>query len=93
MGLLQDGKWVDKWYDTDASDGEFVRQASGFRNWVTADGAAGPTGQLYRCNGSRTPCCTKTRPKNRTVHSASYICNGHTAQPGNPTSDAVVDFN
>ncbi len=45
MGLLQNGKWVDQWYDTDASDGEFVRKASGFRNWVTADGAAGPTGQ------------------------------------------------
>jgi len=45
MGLLQNGKWVDQWYDTDASDGEYVRKASGFRNWVTADGAAGPTGQ------------------------------------------------
>jgi putative glutathione S-transferase len=45
MGLLQNGQWVDQWYDTNASDGEFVRKASGFRNWVTADGAAGPTGQ------------------------------------------------
>jgi len=45
MGLLQNGQWVDQWYDTDASDGEFVRKASGFRSWVTADGAAGPTGQ------------------------------------------------
>jgi putative glutathione S-transferase len=45
MGLLQNGQWVDQWYDTKASDGEFVRKESGFRNWVTADGAAGPTGQ------------------------------------------------
>jgi putative glutathione S-transferase len=45
MGLLQNGQWVDQWYDTDASDGEFVRKASGFRSWVTANGAAGPTGQ------------------------------------------------
>jgi putative glutathione S-transferase len=45
MGLLQNGQWVDQWYDTNASDGEFVRKESGFRNWVTADGAAGPTGQ------------------------------------------------
>ena len=45
MGLLQNGEWVDQWYDTNASDGEFVRKASGFRSWVTADGAAGSTGQ------------------------------------------------
>ena len=44
MGLLQNGQWVDQWYDTDASGGEFRRQESRFRNWVTADGAAGPTG-------------------------------------------------
>lgn len=45
MGLLQNGKWVDQWYDTQSSGGEFRRQDSRFRNWVTADGAAGPTGQ------------------------------------------------
>jgi putative glutathione S-transferase len=44
MGLLQDGKWVDKWYDTKSSGGRYVRKDSAFRNWVTADGAAGPTG-------------------------------------------------
>ena len=44
MGLLQNGKWVDEWYDTKKSDGEFRRQDSRFRNWVSADGAAGPTG-------------------------------------------------
>lgn len=45
MGLLQNGKWVDQWYDTDSSGGEFRRQDSCFRNWVTADGAPGPTGR------------------------------------------------
>lgn len=45
MGLLVDGKWVDKWYDTDSNDGEFVREESQFRNWVTADGSAGPSGE------------------------------------------------
>ncbi len=44
MGLLQDGKWVDQWYDTKSSGGRFVRKDSAFRNWVTADGASGPTG-------------------------------------------------
>ena len=44
MGLLVDGKWQDKWYDTDASDGRFQREESGFRNWITADGSAGPSG-------------------------------------------------
>ena len=44
MGLLQDGRWVDAWYDTGSSNGEFRRKASSFRNWVTPDGSAGPTG-------------------------------------------------
>jgi Predicted glutathione S-transferase len=44
MGLLQKGQWVDQWYDTTSSGGEFRRQDSGFRNWVSADGSAGPTG-------------------------------------------------
>lgn len=45
MGLLIDGTWHDQWYDTKKTKGEFVRQASQFRNWVTADGAAGPNGE------------------------------------------------
>ena len=44
MGLLVDGQWQDKWYDTEASGGRFVREDAGFRNWVTADGSAGPIG-------------------------------------------------
>ncbi|MEI5682146.1 MULTISPECIES: glutathione S-transferase family protein [unclassified Mesorhizobium] len=45
MGLLVDGKWVDRWYDTKDSGGHFVRQQSGWRDWITADGkpAAGRT--------------------------------------------------
>ena len=44
MGLIQNGQWVDQWYDTKTSGGEFRRQDSRFRNWLTADGAAGPSG-------------------------------------------------
>jgi putative glutathione S-transferase len=44
MGLLVDGVWHDQWYDTAASKGRFVRSEAQFRNWVTADGAAGPSG-------------------------------------------------
>ena len=43
MGLLVDGHWQDKWYEN--RDGRFERQDSLFRNWVTADGAPGPTGE------------------------------------------------
>lgn len=39
MGLLVEGKWQDKWYDTEGNEGEFIRQDSRFRSWVTADGA------------------------------------------------------
>ena len=41
MGLLQQGRWVDRWYDTQSSGGEFVRQDSRFRNWITPDGEQG----------------------------------------------------
>ena len=34
MGLLQNGKWVDKWYETENNGGEFRRQDSRFRDWV-----------------------------------------------------------
>lgn len=45
MGLLVDGKWVDQWYDTASNKGRFVRDASKFRNWITANGEAGPSGK------------------------------------------------
>ncbi|MFT4940644.1 MAG: putative glutathione S-transferase [Paraglaciecola sp.] len=45
MGLLQQGKWVDQWYDTKQSGGEFRRQDSRFRNWLTPDGEASPNGE------------------------------------------------
>ncbi|MCK9540131.1 MAG: glutathione S-transferase family protein, partial [Dokdonella sp.] len=44
MGLLVDGKWKDEWYDTSDTDGRFERSHSQFRNWITADGKAGPSG-------------------------------------------------
>ncbi|MCG6121660.1 MAG: glutathione S-transferase family protein [Microvirga sp.] len=45
MGLLVEGKWRDDWYDTKSTGGRFKRQDSRFRNWVTPDGAPGPTGE------------------------------------------------
>lgn len=45
MGLLVDGKWHDKWYDTEKNDGRFIREESQFRNWITPDGSAGPSGE------------------------------------------------
>lgn len=44
MGLLIEGKWHDQWYDTKSHKGQFVSGESQFRNWVTADGIADPTG-------------------------------------------------
>lgn len=41
MGLLVEGKWQDKWYDTKSTGGRFVRRESQFRDWVTADGSSG----------------------------------------------------
>ena len=44
MGHLANGKWLDEWYDTQSTGGKFARTQAQFRNWVTTDGSAGPTG-------------------------------------------------
>ena len=45
--MLVNGKWTVDWQPVQVTDakGGFVRQISSFRNWVTPDGAAGPTGE------------------------------------------------
>lgn len=45
MGMLVEGKWHDVWYDTKATKGHFKRSQSQFRNWITSDGSAGPSGR------------------------------------------------
>jgi glutathionyl-hydroquinone reductase len=42
--MMIDGRWHDRWYDTTASAGRFVRSESQLRNWVTRAGEPGPTG-------------------------------------------------
>lgn len=37
MGLLVNGQWVDKWYDTDNNDGKFIRQESMFKQQISAE--------------------------------------------------------
>ncbi len=39
MGMLVEGKWTDKWYDTKSTGGRFKRKESSFRNWIRADGS------------------------------------------------------
>lgn len=45
--MLVDGKWTKDWQPVQKADekGRFVRQVSSFRNWITPDGSAGPTGE------------------------------------------------
>jgi len=45
MGILIDGQWQDTWYPTNETKGRFVRSAAQFRNWITPDGSAGPSGR------------------------------------------------
>lgn len=45
MGLLVDGVWQERWYDTESTGGAFERKEASFRNWITADGSAGPSGE------------------------------------------------
>ncbi len=43
MGLLVDGQWQDKWYDTDSNGGEFKRESASFREQISnEEGAAFP---------------------------------------------------
>src|SRR5690242_14966188 len=44
MGYMMNGKWVDDDAIPADARGAFVRADSQFRNWITADGSAGPTG-------------------------------------------------
>jgi len=50
MGLLVDGVWQDRWYDTESTGGRFVRKESAFRAWVRADGSTphAPEAGRYR---------------------------------------------
>lgn len=45
MGRLVNGVWQDVWYDTRATNGHFKRSELQFRNWITADGSPGPSGE------------------------------------------------
>ncbi len=45
MGQLVDGIWQDQWYDTASPAGPSAAPTLGFRNWITADGSAGPSGE------------------------------------------------
>ena len=44
MGYLKNGEWHDEWAHNDEDSGEFERDESAFRNWITPDGSPGPTG-------------------------------------------------
>ena len=43
-GMLIDGVWETGWHDTKSTGGRFQRTQPKFRNWVTPDGSAGPSG-------------------------------------------------
>jgi len=45
MGLLVNGVWERRWYDTKKTGGRFVRGETSFRNWVTSDDEPGPRGR------------------------------------------------
>ncbi|AMO22053.1 glutathione S-transferase family protein [Ramlibacter solisilvae] len=47
-GYLDKGQWREGWYDTHKTRGEFVRTASAFRHWITADGSSGYPAQAGR---------------------------------------------
>jgi glutathionyl-hydroquinone reductase len=44
-GVFVDGVWHSEWYDMSANGGRFVPAEPVFRNWITPDGSAGPSGE------------------------------------------------
>ena len=62
MGQLVDGVWQDTWYDTKSTGGRFKRSVSAFRNWLTADGAPGPSGEhTLKSAHTKTPIISDRR--------------------------------
>ena len=54
MGKLVEGVWHDIWYQTEKNNGRYERQNSLFRNWITTDGSAGPSGEgNYKAEAGR----------------------------------------
>jgi putative glutathione S-transferase len=54
MGQLVKGVWDPAWYDTATTGGRFERTVTAFRNWVTPDGAPGPSGAGgFKAEGGR----------------------------------------
>ena len=47
MGLLVDGKWQDKWYDTKKTGGKFQRTVPQFRNYISQDSKFLPERNRY----------------------------------------------
>ena len=45
MKTLIDGHWVDRSVEGRTADGSFKRHETTFRNWITEDGSAGPSGK------------------------------------------------
>lgn len=45
MSLIVSGELRKDWLETQQKDGAYIRKDSQFRNWITANGSAGPTGK------------------------------------------------
>ena len=67
MGLLVDGVWQDEQHEVRTKDGRFVRPTTRYRNWITADGSAGPT----RC--VRSAAVMEGRAVTRVPRSHEYL--------------------
>ncbi|MEZ5661043.1 MAG: glutathione S-transferase family protein [Burkholderiaceae bacterium] len=53
MGLLVDGRWQDRWYDTEGNEGRFVRTQATWRGAITADASPGPDGRVFAPEAGR----------------------------------------
>ena len=80
MGLLIDGKWEDRWYDTGKSSGKFEREDARFRNWITRDGRPGPSIIESATRTWSTTMSSGNQPKRYSLGRTSVSKPGQTAR-------------
>ena len=96
MGLLVDGIWQDKWYDTKSEGGRFKRQDSAFRHTISNEGPFKPeSGRYHLYVSNACPWAHRTlifrHLKGLTEHISVSVVHPHMLENGWEFRDAQAD--
>ena len=78
MGLLIDGEWHDRWYDTTSTGGRFVRKDAQFRGQITEGGPHPPEAGRYHLYVAMA-CPWAASPTSSPCDAAAASCSWHSA--------------